>query len=165
VAHQFAPPKDRHVRAARKIDDDRIGQPRSRVIALDRAPQPRRLDPHDRIDLGIELDVSPEHFDANGVGFDAVSLAAQNRLNDKAKKRAELRRTAEHVAADHPLGRRSNLVARESIAECVGHRCHVGFCCVVRERAPTVFRQARAREGVTPADTRRKRPSQRLEPA
>ena len=116
-ARNLAPPEGRHVRAARQIDDDRIGRAGARVIALDGAPQPRRLDPHDRIELRVELGVAPEHLDADGVGFDAVGLAVQHRLDDEAQERAELRRAAEHVAADHSLQRSPDLVRRHSIAD------------------------------------------------
>ena len=89
----------------------------ARVIALDRAPQPGRLDPHDRIELRVELGVAAEHLDADGVGLDAVGLAVQHRLDDEAQESAKLRRAAEHVAADHALDRRPDLVRRHNIAD------------------------------------------------
>ena len=136
ATRHLAPPEGRHIRAARQIDDDRIGGAGARVIAFDRAPQPGRFDPYDRIELRVELGVAPQHLDTDGVGLDAVGLAVQHRFDDEAQERAELWRTAEHVAADHPLKRGPDLVRRHSIADCIGHRHHAGFAALLRRQAP-----------------------------
>ena len=72
--------------------------PSPRIVAIDGAPQPCRLDAHDRIELRIEFGVAAQHVDADRIGLDAVALALQHRLDDEAQKRAELRRAIEIVA-------------------------------------------------------------------
>jgi len=77
----------------------------------DGTAQARRLDAHDRIDLRIELGVSSQHLDTNGVGLDPVALALQDGLNDEAQKGPKLDRAAEYVANDHALDLRTDLVS------------------------------------------------------
>ena len=113
----LAGPEDRHIRAARQIDDHRIGGARTGVIAFDRSPQPGRFDADDRIELRVELGVAPQHLDTDGVGLDAAGSAVQHRLDDETQESAKLGRAAEHVAADHPLKRCPDLVRRQSIAD------------------------------------------------
>ena len=83
-----SPAERRDIAAARQVDADGVVGTEAGVIAVDSPPQPRRLDPHDRIELRIEFGVAAQHVDADRIGLDAVALALQHRLDDEAQKRA-----------------------------------------------------------------------------
>jgi hypothetical protein len=66
----------RHITAARERDHDLVVRAGACVIAIDRAPQPRRLDAHDRIDLRIEAGVAAQHLDADRVALQPPAFPA-----------------------------------------------------------------------------------------
>ena len=59
----------RNVAAARYLDQQRIVAPGSRIVARQRLAQTNRLDPHDRIDLRVEIGAAIERFHRDGVGL------------------------------------------------------------------------------------------------
>src|SRR6185312_17316694 len=83
--------KDRDVAAARQFDQHRIGCPFRRVVAAERAPQPGRLDPHDRVALRIEAVAAAEGLDADGVALEPWATARQRRLDHIAQEAGQSR--------------------------------------------------------------------------
>ena len=60
--------------ASGNLDHDRIVDTGARIVALDRPPQSRRLDPHDGIGLRIEALAAAQRLDRDRVGLDALAL-------------------------------------------------------------------------------------------
>jgi hypothetical protein len=79
------------------------------VVSLQCAPQPRRLDAHDRIDLRVEAGIAPERLDADRVAFEARGAAAERGYDDVTQERAELGRGAEAFARENAIERRLRL--------------------------------------------------------
>ena len=54
----------------------------SDIVAVEIAPQPSRLEPNDRIGLGVERLVAPEHGDGDRVALQFVSAASERFFDD-----------------------------------------------------------------------------------
>jgi hypothetical protein len=112
----------RNIAAARQVDADGVVGAEPRVIAIDGAAQPRRLDADDRIELRIEFGVAAQHVDADRIGLNAVALALQHRLDNEAQECAQLRRAIEIVARRHAFELGPDLVRGRQIAGRFVHR-------------------------------------------
>src|SRR5271163_1360268 len=127
VGYYRAPAERRHIAATRQIDADGILVAKFGVIAIDGPAQPGRLDPHDRIDLRIELGVAPEDFNADRIGLDTAAVAREHRFDDEAKESAELRRAAEDATRGHAVDLCPNFVRARHFAGRLTHRLDTTF--------------------------------------
>ncbi len=75
------------------------------IIVPQRAAQPARLHPHDRVDLRIEIIVAAERGGGDGIGLDAVAAAGQRLFHHETQKAGELGRLAEGALASNLLQR------------------------------------------------------------
>jgi len=85
----------------------RVVAPAVRVIALQRATEPHRLDANDRIILRIEIVAAPQRLDRDGVALDALLGTAQRSLDHVAEKRDQLWASAKRFAGSDAIQRRA----------------------------------------------------------
>src|SRR5437763_1363782 len=79
-------------------------------MAVQRPPQPPGFHPHNRIDLRVEILAAPQCLDGYRMALDAVTFAAQGRLDNKPKNRNELRRMPQHIACNDAVQSGANLL-------------------------------------------------------
>jgi len=88
-------------------------------IGCKRSPNPRRLNANDWIDLRVKTFAASQSLYPDGIAFDIFRLAAECRFYNKAKKRNELRRSAERRTENDMLHRGANLFRRGTIVDVV----------------------------------------------
>ena len=121
AAARRAPGEVRDIAALGDVDEDRVGQAGDEIVVLQRPAQPPGLDAHDRVALGVELRVAPEHLHPDRVGLDALGAPGERLLDDVAQEPARPRGRVEIGAGEeavelgaHVLGRRRRLRLRRA---------------------------------------------------
>ena len=129
-----APAESRNVAPARYFNHQRVVAPGAGIVAGQGMAQPNRLDPHDRIDLRVEISTAAECFNRNGVGFEFLAIARQCHLDDERQKTGQTIGIAERTAVDDPMQSLADVVRMRPLRielrdiVIVDHDLSIGCC-------------------------------------
>ena len=88
---------------------------------LQRAPQTPRLDPHDGVEVGVEVLAAAEHLRRNGVALQPMPPAGQGLLDHEAEEVPQPNGRLEIAVSEEALELRPHLLGR-GLPGCLGGR-------------------------------------------